>query len=42
MKEQKWERPEYTPRQVAAIANGKLDPAKLNNQLRHAGKGTVR
>lgn len=41
MKEAKWERPGYTTRQVRAIASGRLDPIKLNNQLRHAGKGTV-
>lgn len=28
------ERTEYTKRQVVAIATGRLDPAKLNHQLR--------
>lgn len=37
--ESKWDRPEYTARQVRAIASGRLDPRKLNAQLREAGKG---
>lgn len=39
---EKWERPEYTERQAKAIANGNLEPAKLNAQLRAAGKGVRR
>jgi len=35
----KWERPEYTKRQVEAIAAGRITPAKLDAQLRASGKG---
>ena len=37
--ETKWDRPEYTLRQVRGIAEGRIDPGKLNVLLRHAGKG---
>ena len=40
--ESKWERPEYTKRQVEAVAAGRISTDKMNGQLRAAGKGVNR
>ena len=42
MDQSKWERPEYTKRQVDAVAAGRLGVDRLNSQLRAAGKGVQR